>query len=172
MPSIANSIDPPPRLTGDPAHDLVAVMQWMNSFYTKGILAGGLLQTQNFSIELTAQFDALFEANYSALAALAALVSAANTLAYYTGENTLALTDLTAFARTLLAAANASTTNALLGLGSMALQDNGAVAITGGTMEGSFSSSDSSAGITQDVTTASLVGKTLSFKDGICTGFI
>jgi hypothetical protein len=34
-----------------------------------------------------------------------------------------------------------------------------------------FVSSDASAGLTQDVTTGALVGKTMTFKDGILTGF-
>ena len=39
------------------------------------------------------------------------------------------------------------------------------------TSAGGFKSSDDSAGITTTVTTASLVGKTLTIKDGIITGF-
>lgn len=45
--AITNLIDPPPRLTGDSAHDTVAVIQWLNAFYVKGVLSGALLQPQN-----------------------------------------------------------------------------------------------------------------------------
>ena len=49
------------------------------------------------------------------------------------------------------------------------------IPLTGTTVQCSnangFKSSDSSTGINASVTTGSLVGKTLTFKDGICTGF-
>ncbi len=54
------------------------------------------------------------------LAALAALTLAADKLIYATGANTLATSDLTAFARTLLAANDLSAIWALLNLGSLA----------------------------------------------------
>lgn len=54
------------------------------------------------------------------LTAIAALVGAADRLAYFTGNDALALTAFTAVARTLLAAADAATMRTTLGLGTIA----------------------------------------------------
>ena len=54
------------------------------------------------------------------LTAIAALVGAADRLAYFTGNDALALTAFTAFARTLLAAADAAAMRTTLGLGTIA----------------------------------------------------
>jgi len=62
------------------------------------------------------------------LAALAALTLAADKLIYATGANTLAAADLTAFARTLLAGADAAAVRTLLALGDMATKDDVAIA--------------------------------------------
>ena len=58
-----------------------------------------------------------------------------------------------------------------LSLGTMSNQNADRVNITGGAMLGTYSSSDGSAGITTTVTTGSLVGKTITIKDGLITDF-
>lgn len=83
------------------------------------------------------------------LAAIGNLTSAADTVSYFTGSGTAALTGLTAFVRTLLddpdgatffstliTSATAATARSDLGLGSIATQDANAVSITGGSVAG------------------------------------
>lgn len=72
----------------------------------------------------------------ASLASVGGLTPAADKLAYYTGAAAAALTDFTAYARTLLAAIDAATARTTLGLGSMATQNASAVAITGGSIDG------------------------------------
>lgn len=218
---LTNLIDPPPRLTGDSAHDTVAVIQWLNAFYAKGVLSGALLQTQNFPTTLAEQFDALFAQDYPGLAAMAELVGEADKFAYYTDAVTFALADLTSYARSLLAGANGAAVRSTLGLGSLATKntvaeaDIDADAVTYAKLQnvsatdkllgrasagagnaeeiactaagraliddadaaaqratlGLGSMAVEAVGINASVTTAALVGKTLTFVNGICTGF-
>lgn len=95
--------------------------------------SGGLTanNVQDAVIELNAEKQPLD----AMLTALAGLVTAADRLLYFTGADAPALATLTAFARTLLAGANAAAMRGTLGLGSIATQGAGAVAITGGAVD-------------------------------------
>lgn len=68
------------------------------------------------------------------LTALAGLSTAADRIPYFTGNDTAAVATLTAFARTLLGAANKTAARSTLGLGSMATQNASDVNITGGSI--------------------------------------
>lgn len=61
----------------------------------------------------------LFAANTDSMGALAALVGAANKLPYFTGPKAASLTDLTAFAREILAQTDADGVLSKLGLGNL-----------------------------------------------------
>ena len=70
------------------------------------------------------------------LAAIAGLTSAANKLPYFTGSGSAAVTDFSAYGRTLVDDADAAAARTTLGLGTMATQNLDAVNIDGGTIDG------------------------------------
>jgi hypothetical protein len=71
----------------------------------------------------------------SNLAALAELSGVADRLPYFTGEDTMAVATFSAFGRSLVDDADASTARTTLGLGTIAVQAANNVAITGGTID-------------------------------------
>lgn len=70
------------------------------------------------------------------LAAIAGLVSAVDTVPYFTGSGTAAVADFTTAGRALVDDATAAAQRTTLGLGTIATQAASAVAITGGTVDG------------------------------------
>jgi hypothetical protein len=70
----------------------------------------------------------------TALSLFGLLTPAADQLPYYTGASSAALTTLSSFGRSLIDDADAATARTTLGLGSMATQAAGSVAITGGSI--------------------------------------
>lgn len=74
---------------------------------------------------------------YSAnLAAIAGLTTAADRLSYWTGAGVAATTTLTSFGRSLVDDLDAAAGRTTLGLGTMAVQDAAAIAISGGFITG------------------------------------
>lgn len=99
----------PPRVTGRPEADLAATVDWLWSFYQAAILEAGLIQNGQLADLIETQFPLLF--------ALENLEGrAADTFAYFSGEDTWAITSLSAFSRTVLDDASAPAWQSTLGI--------------------------------------------------------
>lgn len=103
---------------------LTVAAAWYTDQEAEGDLAG-----------LQAQIDGKqpLDAELSAIASLAA---APDSLPFFTGPGAAALTGFSVFGRTLVDDPDAGSARATLGLGTLATQDAGAVAVTGGTVTG------------------------------------
>jgi hypothetical protein len=105
------------------------------------------------------------------LTTIEALTGTLNTMLYFTGTDVAALTPLTPYARTLLDDADQGTMRTTLGLGTMAVQNANAVAITGGAATGLTSLDVAGVGTAQQWQVLDRAGNNvIGFYSGVLSG--
>ncbi len=125
------------RLAADAAAALAsAKAAELSSLSIDGVRTDTAAQGLNFTQKANARTNIDAQPLAANLTAAAALVTAADKVIYWTGAGTAALSTLTTFGRSLIDDADASAARTTLGLGTMATQGAGAVAITGGAING------------------------------------
>lgn len=92
---------------------------------------------------------ALYQPTNSILSSLSGLATSGNSFFYFTAPNIAAIGTITAAGRDLVDDADAAAQRSTLGLGTMATQNAGAIAITGGSITGMSSPSGSSDVVTK-----------------------
>ena len=112
------------------------------------------------------------QAHDAGLTSIAGLTTAADKMIYTTAADTYAVTDLTAYGRTLLADANAAAARSTLELGSIAVQQADSVAITGGTIAGiaDLAIADGGTGASTAGTARNKLGVEIGYTDFIVNG--
>ena len=121
-----NGTSPPlfrePLVARDPLTMTESWQRWLSAFWQQVQTTAG-----------NAPGPAPWQPLDATLTAFAALTGTPNTLPYFTATESMALTSLSAYSRSLLALGDAASWRSTLGLGTMSLQNATAVAITGGT---------------------------------------
>ena len=126
------------------------------------ILTAAAMAPDSTAGQLLAALNKLYAPGNDTLGALASLVGAANKLPYFTGPKGAALTDLTAFARTLLSRSDAAGVLSDLGLGELPDSFGDAASKNVGTTAGTVAAGDDSR----------IVNAVQPSNPGLCTAWV